>query len=48
MTRRVPRPLTLIAGVSLTLLAAIAGALLIDLPIDGRDEILWRIRVPRV
>lgn len=48
MTRRMSRPLILIAGVSLTLLAAIAGALLIDLPIDGRHEILWRIRVPRV
>lgn len=47
MTLHVPRAL-LLAGVSLALAAAIAGALLIDLPVEGRHEILWRIRVPRV
>jgi iron complex transport system permease protein len=46
--RHAPRPLTLLAGVSVTLAAAIAVALLIDLPMEGRQEILWRIRVPRV
>lgn len=37
-----------LAGVSAAVLAAMAAALLIDLPMDGRQEILWRIRVPRV
>jgi iron complex transport system permease protein len=37
-----------LAGVSAVVLAAIAAALLIDLPMEGRQEILWRIRVPRV
>jgi iron complex transport system permease protein len=39
---------TWLTGVAAALLAAIAAALLIDLPMEGRQEILWRIRVPRV
>jgi iron complex transport system permease protein len=45
---RAPRPKIWLAGVSAALLAAIAAALVIDLPMEGRQEILWRIRVPRV
>lgn len=48
MTCHAPRSLMWLAGVSAAVLAAIAAALLIDLPIEGRQEILWRIRVPRV
>ncbi|HUF48710.1 MAG TPA: iron ABC transporter permease [Vicinamibacterales bacterium] len=48
MTCRAPRSLMWLAGVSAAVLAAIAAALLIDLPMEGRQEILWRIRVPRV
>ena len=48
MTCHAPRSLMWLAGVSAAVLAAIAAALLIDLPMEGRQEILWRIRVPRV
>lgn len=48
MTHHSLRSLTWLGGVSVTLLAAIGAALLMDLPIEGRQEILWRIRVPRV
>lgn len=48
MTPRGLRSLMWLAGVSAVLLAAIAAALLIDLPMEGRQEILWRIRAPRV
>jgi len=48
VTHRAPRSLMWLAGVSAALLVAIAAALLIDLPLEGRQEILWSIRVPRV
>jgi len=47
-TPQVRRSPGLLAVVSLALATGIAGALTIDLPIEGRHEILWRIRVPRV
>lgn len=47
-TPRASSLLPLLAGVWLALVVAIAGALFIDLPVQGRHEILWRIRVPRV
>ena len=48
MTRRSRGPLILLVGMSMMLVAAIWLALAIDLPAEGRHEILWRIRVPRV
>ena len=47
-TSKVLRPLAVLACVSLALAVAIAVALAIDLPLEGRHEIFWRIRMPRV